>query len=183
MEDCKIVELYWAREQEAICQTQSKYGNYCHSIARNILHSDEDAQECVNDTYHNAWNAMPPHRPQKLRPFLGRITRNLALNRYDYREAKKRGGETELVLDEYAQCIPNGEMPIEDEQALRQVINGFLGKLSKRTRIIFLRRYWYLYTIGEIAQSMGLTESNVKIILHRTRNQLKAYLEKEGIFE
>lgn len=182
MEDQKIIDLYWARQQSAIEQTQIKYGRYCHSIAFNILRSEEDSQECVNDTYHNAWNAMPPQRPQRLRGFLGSITRNLALNRYDYKNAQKRGGETEMVLEEYAQCIPNGQMPVEDEYALRQAVNGFLASLSKRNRIIFLRRYWYLCTVREIAQSMGLTESNVKIILHRTRDQFKAFLEKEGIF-
>ena len=181
MEDHKIVDLYWARSQEAIHQTQLKYGKYCHSIAFNILRSQEDSQECVNDTYHNAWNAMPPQRPQRLRVFLGSITRNLALNRYDYNNAQKRNGETDMVLEEYAQCISNGQMPLEDSYALRKAINGFLAALSKRNRIIFLRRYWYLCTVREIAQSMGLTESNVKIILFRTRDQFKAFLEKEGI--
>jgi len=182
MEDQRIIDLYWARQQEAIQQTQRKYGKYCHSIAFNILRSQEDAQECVNDTYHNAWNSMPPQRPQRLRAFLGSITRNLALNRYDYNNAQKRNGETDLVLEEYAQCIPNGDMPLEDSYAIGNAINAFLATLSKRNRIIFLRRYWYLYSVRQIAQGMGLTESNVKIILHRTRDQFKAFLEKEGIF-
>ena len=135
MDDHKIVDLYWERSQDAIAQTQLKYGKYCHSIAFNILRSDEDAQECVNDTYHNAWNAMPPQRPQRLSAFLGRITRNLALNRYDYQRAQKRNTETETSLEEFSRCVPNGDMPLEDDYALRKAVNGFLASLSKRNRV------------------------------------------------
>lgn len=181
MEDLKIIDLYWERSESAIEETQKKYGRYCHSIAYHILYSDSDADECVNDTYLHAWNAMPPQRPAKLQLFLGRITRNLALNRYEYNHAQKRSVQTETILDEFWECIPNNETHIEDDVVLKDVLNRFLASLDKQTRIIFMRRYWYLCSIKEIAEGMYLTESNVKVTLHRTRNKFKAWLEKEGI--
>ena len=183
MEDNKIVDLYWERSEAAVLETQRKYGRYCHYIAYNILYSDEDAEECVNDTYIKAWNAMPPHKPERLSAFLGKITRNTALDHYSYLSAKKRSGNTALVLDELAECIPDpkSETSLSDEIALKNAINGFLESLPKQTRIIFMRRYWYLSPIKEIAHDYSLTESSVKVTLHRTRNKFKEYLEKEGI--
>lgn len=183
MEDNKIVDLYWERSEAAVLETQKKYGRYCHYIAYHILYSDEDAEECVNDTYIKAWNAMPPHRPERLSSFLGKITRNTALDYYSYLNAGKRSGNTTLVLDEMAECIPDprSEAPLSDEIALKNAINGFLASLPKQTRIIFMRRYWYLSSIKEIANDYRLSESNVKVTLHRTRNKFKEYLEKEGI--
>ncbi len=184
VEDKKIVELYWERSEAAISETQKRYGRYCHYIAYNILYSHEDAEECVNDTYIKAWNAMPPHRPERLSTFLGKITRNTALDRYLSDRAKKRGeGRTEAVLDELAQCVPDGKTSgcMAEELALKEAINGFLRSLSSQKRIIFLRRYWYMSPIREIAEDYGLSESNVKVTLLRTRNRLKVYLEKEGI--
>lgn len=183
MEDKQIVDLYWERSEAAISETQNKYGRYCHYIAYNILHSREDAEECVNDTYIKAWNAMPPHRPQLLSAFLGKITRNTALDRYVYAKAKKRSGEVALILDEMEQCIPDAKTSgsLADELALKEAINGFLRSLPAQTRVIFVRRYWYLSTIREIAGDYEMTISNVKVTLLRTRNKFREYLEKEGI--
>lgn len=183
MEDVKIVELYWERSESAIEQTQKKYGRYCHHIAYSILASNEDAEECVNDTYLKAWGSMPPHKPQKLQTFLGKITRNLAFDRYDRATALKRSQCVEVAFEELSECLPdiisdNGEA---DECALREAINGFLGSLAKRDRMIFLRRYWYMSSISDIARDFGANEGNVKVILHRTRNKLREYLVKEGI--
>ena len=182
MDDSRILELYWAREQSAIAETEAKYGKYLNRIAFNILYSDEDAEECVNDTYVRAWDAMPPSRPDRLSAFLGKITRNIALDRYDARRAEKRSGNTELALDELGECIPDTAVgELSDEIALRDAINGFLRSLPARTRIIFLRRYFYVCSISDIAQSLGMSESNVKVTLLRTRKRLKEHLEKEGI--
>ena len=181
MEDTKIVDLFWQRDQSAIRQADQKYGKYCYAIAYGILASREDSEECVSDTWHKAWQAMPPERPTRLQAFLGRITRNLALDRYGYNHAQKRNVYLEAVMDEYWQCIPNGDMPLDDQVALKALINGFLGSLDKQTRVIFLRRYYYICTVKDIARSMGLSESNVSVILHRTRTKFKEYLQKEGI--
>ncbi len=181
MEDNKIIELYWKRDEAAIDESNKKYGNYCHTIAYNILRSKEDSDECVNDTWHNAWRVIPPEKPTKLQYFFGRITRNLALDRYGYNKAKKRNSDLESAIDEYYECIPNGEFTVEDELILKRLINGFLESLDSRARIIFLRRYWYALTVQEIAKKMGMSESHVSVILHRTRNRFKDYLKKEGI--
>ena len=181
MEDTKIVDLFWQRDQSAIAQADQKYGKYCYAIAYGILSSREDSEECVSDTWHKAWQVIPPEKPNRLQAFLGRITRNLALDRYGYNHAQKRNVYLETVMDEYWQCIPNGDMPLEDQVALKALINGFLGGLDKQTRVIFLRRYYYICSVRDIAKSLGLSESNVSVILHRTRVKFKEYLQKEGI--
>ncbi len=183
MEDVKIIELYWMRSEEAIRETQNKYGRYCHTVAYNILYSNEDADECVNDTYMKVWKTVPPHRPERFAAFLGKITRNLALDRYDKLRSQKRGGNTELALDELKDCVAVSgyDIPVSDEMVLKEAINAFLRSLPKRTRIIFLRRYFYLCSISDIARSLEMSESNVKVTLSRTRAKFKAYLEKEGI--
>lgn len=182
MEDEKIIELYWERDETAIRESEKKYGKYCYSVAYNILHSFEDSAECVNDTFCGAWNAIPPERPSKLQCFLARITRNIAIDRFRYDNAQKRSAEVETAIDEYWECIPNGDAPIADELALKQAINGFLASLDKRTRVIFMRRYWYSMSVKDIAYAMRLSESNVSVILHRTRSKFKEYLTGEGIF-
>lgn len=183
MEDQKIVELYWERSEAAILETQKKYGRYCHYIAYNILYSDRDAEECVNDTYIKAWTAMPPHRPERLSAFLGKITRNTALDRYERNRAKKRDAEVALILDEMGQCIPDAKTggSMADELALKEAINGFLRSLPLQTRMLFVRRYWYMSPVKELSREFGLTVSNVKVTLLRTRNKFKAYLEQEEI--
>lgn len=182
MEDERIVELYWERNENAIRETEMKYGKYCYVVAYNILHSHEDSDECVNDTWNGAWNAMPPEKPTKLQGFLARITRNIAISRYRYDSAQKRGAEVESAIDEYWECIPNREASIEDEFVMKQAIDGFLASLDTKARVIFMRRYWYSMSVKAIADSMRLSESHVSVILHRTRNKFKDYLTKEGIF-
>lgn len=183
MDDQRIVALYWARDEQAIAETQSKYGRYCHTIAQRILDSHEDAEECVNDTYIRAWGAMPPHRPTRLATFLGKITRNLAIDRYLARRTQKRAAEPELVLDELAECITEDDRALSpaEELALRDAVNGFLASLPVRTRRAFLYRYWHLMPVAEVARTCGMRESAVKVLLHRTRQKFKEYLEKEDI--
>lgn len=184
MEDVEIVELYWQRSENAITETANKYGKYCGCIARNILHNAEDAEECVNDTYMKAWNAIPPKRPERLSTFLGKITRNLAINSYERLTAEKRGGgQLEFALDELSECIPSSdrvENMLENE-ALAEALNRFLSEQKKELRVVFMRRYWYLCKINEIASDLGYSESKVKMMLLRSRNDLKRLLEKEGI--
>ena len=183
MDDKMIVDLYWERSPIAIAETQKKYEKYCYSIAYRILGSSEDAEECVNDTYMSAWDAMPPHKPSQLSTFLGKLTRNISLNRYYRDHAKKRNPQTDLILHEVEEFVSASESDTEmtDELVLRDAINRYLGLLPREKRIIFVRRYWYLSTVKEIARDLGLSESKVKVTLLRTRNQFKAYLEKEGI--
>lgn len=182
MDDRRIIELYWERSEDAIFQTEQKYGRFCRSIAYNILHNDEDSEECVSDTYMKAWNEMPPKRPEKLSAFLGRITRNISLHRYEYKYAQKRGGgEVTLALDELGECISSGERVENtiDDLELAALLNSFLAALAPQNRIIFVRRYWYLYSIKEIAAQLGVSESKIKTSLFRTRNALHTLLEKE----
>lgn len=184
MEDSRIIELYWQRDSEAIVASEEKYGGYCRMIAENILHSRPDAEECVNDTWLQAWNAIPPQRPQSLKLFLARITRNLCFNRYNEQTAQKRGGgETALVLDELAQCLP-AETDVESELLLRELresIRSFVRALPARERNIFLLRYFYTEPISKIAERCAISEGNVKVILSRTRRKLQKRLIKEGL--
>ena len=184
VEDKQIVDLYWERSEAAISETDKKYGRYCRYIAYNILFNDEDCQECINDTYLKAWAAIPPHRPDRLSAFLGKITRNISLNRYKYNHADKRcGGQMPLVLEELHECIPSAENPeqIVEDIVLTDTLNRFLAALPAETRKIFMRRYWYLSSVKEIAEDYSITESKVKMSLMRSRNKLKQLLEKEGI--
>ena len=183
MDDQKIVDLYWERSESAIKETQRKYGKYCHSIAYTILHSDEDAEECVNDTLLRAWGAIPPAKPSRLSTFLGKITRNLSLDRWEKNNAKKRSGPVELVLDELSECIPDADSMLDptDKIALSDAINSFLEELPVQTRQIFMRRYWFMSSVKDIARDVDMSESAVKVSLMRTRNAFKAHLEKEGI--
>lgn len=181
MEDQNILALYVSRNETAISESDQKYGRYLHTVAYNILYDHEDARECVNDTYVNAWNCIPPHLPLVLRSFLAKITRNLALNRYHKEMAKKRQGEVDMAIEEYYECLPSGEMPTEDAVVLKMLIDSFLSSLPERTRIIFLQRYWYFLSMKEIALLHGMREGAVKTCLMRTRNKFKQYLEKEGV--
>lgn len=184
MDDEAIIDLYWDRDEKAIRETHNKFGRYCHSIAYNILQNRQDAEECVNDTWLRVWDAIPPQRPGRFLAFVGKITRNLALNRLEAYGAQKRGsGQNELIFDELAEVLPapGHEARIVEEIVLTKVLNGFLAKLTPETRIIFMRRYWYLSTVREIARDLGVGESKVKMTLLRTRNALKQELEEEGI--
>ena len=182
MEDEKIITLYWERDENAIRETDLKYGKYCYTIAYNILNSREDSDECVNDTYDSAWNAIPPEKPTRLQYFLARITRNIAIDRYRYDRAQKRGAEVDAAIDEYWECIPSEDATMADELMLKEAINSFLASLDVRSRVIFMRRYWYSMSVRDIADSMRLSESHVSVILHRTRSKFKEHLTKEGIF-
>ena len=184
MDDKKIVDLYWERSETAITKTAEKYGRYCHYIAFNILHNDEDSEECVNDTYLNAWNSMPPHRPSVLKAFLGKLTRNPSLNKYKQLTAEKRAnGQIPLIIDELHECLPAIENTesIIDDIVLTNVLNRFLTSLSAEQRKIFMRRYWYMSPVKETATDYRMSESKVKMTLLRSRNELKHLLEKEGI--
>ena len=183
MDDAEIVQLYIDREEQAIPETASKYGRYCTSIAKNILGSYEDAEECVNDTYLNTWNAIPPHRPKMLATFLGKIVRNLAFDRYKYNSADKRGGgELPLVLDELAGCV-SGKDDVEqafERKELVTAINDFLGTLPEEKRNIFVCRYWYTDSIADIAARCGMTYPAVSMMLNRLRTKLHNYLIERG---
>ncbi len=184
MEDCLIVELFWRRSESALSEAAEKYGAYCSSIARNILHSREDSEECVNDTYIKAWNSIPPQRPRHLGAYLGAITRNLALNRRRLNSAAKRGGgSVDAALDELSECVPSGQTTEKatDDAELGRLINKFVSEMKKEARIIFLKRYWYLCGISEISKSMGVSESRVKSALSRQRAKLRKFLEEEGV--
>ncbi len=184
MKDTEILDLYWVRDEHAISETQKAYGSYCYSIAYHILRTREDSEECVNDTWLCAWNAIPPDRPKRLSLFLGTITRNLSVNKWKYKNALKRGnGETGAAFEELLECIP-ASCSTEDavEQAeLQRALNRFLGTLPERERNVFLRRYWYVEEYQEIAKRYGMKLNTVKTLLFRTRGRLKEYLRQEGI--
>lgn len=185
MKDEQIVDLYWARNEDAISETSEKYGKYCYSIAFNVLYDKSDSEECVNDTYLKAWNSMPSARPNVLSAFLGKITRNIALNRYNFKTAEKRGGgQIESSLDELAECVSGADTPedIFDSQLIGRVINGFLAGLTVRSRDIFVSRYFYLESVSEIADKYEMSESAVRTSLFRTRQGLAAVLKREGAF-
>lgn len=183
MDDKEIIELYFARSEQAIKETDSKYGPYCHSIAYRILENHDDSKECVNDAYLNVWNAIPPKIPISLRAFLAKITRNLALGRYRADRTQKRGGGcVEVALEELREPMA-GFSPDEalGNAELVQIIEAFLDELSPQARVFFLRRYWYFSPVKEIAADYHVGVSTVKVSLLRSRNALKAHLEKEGV--
>ena len=182
MEDAAIIDLYFARSEDAIGETERKYGPYCRRVARSILTLREDAEECVNDTWHAAWNAMPPQRPGCLRVFLGRITRNLAIARYRRDHAKKRYAGAELLLSELDECLPSRDDPAAalDEALLSAAIADWLGTLDADDRALFLRRYWYGDAVKDLAAACGVGENRMAQRLRRLRISLRAALEKGG---
>lgn len=183
MDDNGIIQLYWDRNDQAITATSEKYGHYCKVIAKNILSNEEDAEECVNDTYLNAWNAMPTHWPKYLATFLGKITRNLSFDKYRRDHTKRRGGgEIALVLDELTDCVSDADNveQIIDRQELIKTIDSFVRSLSIDKRNIFVRRYWYADSVSDIARAYGMLQGTVSKTLERTRKQLKAYLAERG---
>lgn len=183
MEDRDIVALYFARSENAIAETARKFGAYCRTIAYNILASRRDAEECENDTWLAAWNSMPPNRPARLAPYLGRITRNLALDRYDQARAQKRGGAFGGILAELDETLPAAGTVADEVEAAETArqISDFLRAQPEQARRIFLRRYWYCDKTGDIARRYGITESKVRVTLHRMREKLKVYLEQQGV--
>ena len=184
MEDTQIIDLYFARSEQAVVETAHKYGSYLFSIAHNILLSRPDAEEAVNDTYLGAWRSIPPHCPNRLSTYLGKITRRCALEKWKAARAQKRGGgEVSLALEELEECVSGGETPqqVLEMKELTRKINSFLKELPDGEQRMFVSRYWYLMPVKEIARNMGFSESKVKSALSRTRGKLKHYLEKEGL--
>ncbi len=185
MEDAQIIDLYFERDEEAIRQTEIKYGAYLMTIATNILRDEEDCKECVNDSYFKLWSAIPPTRPQIFKAFAGRITRNQALNMYEAMNADRRGNmPVNEVIDEMAEVIPDALTNVESEVICSETlrcINDFLAKQSAQARIIFVRRYWYMISISDIATALAISESKVKMTLKRMRDRLADHLAKEGV--
>lgn len=186
MEDTKIIDLYFSRDEQAITETNTKYGDYCYAIAQNILCSAPDSEECVNDTWLRAWNTMPPQKPGRLRLFLGKITRNLSIDRFRNWSAEKRGGsEVMLALDELRSCTaPTGDPADKAElSALKDAVGQFLRTLDRREQGIFLRRYFYVEKAADIARRYAIKEAHVRLILSRTRQKLRNFLKEEGFLE
>lgn len=186
MDDTKIVELYWQRDELAIAETAAKYGPYCMKISRSILSDTADSEENVNDTYLHAWNAIPPQRPMILSAFLGKIARNLALNRYKAKNAQKRLGDSfSLSLDELSDCAPLLPDPTDELSAkeLGSSISAFLRTQNEETRSMFICRYFYCESIETLANRFGCGESRVKVTLLRTRRRLREHLAREGYYE
>ena len=183
LEDAQIIQIYWDRDQEAISETDRKYGRYCAKIARSILADDGDTEECVNDTYYRTWDSIPPQRPLSFPPFLGKIVRNLALDRYRYNTAQKRNRHMDVLLSELENCLPaaGGAEEALEAGVVTEIINRYLDGLSRRKRILFVRRYWYSQSIRELAETFGMTEGQTKSALYRLRGGLREALEKEGV--
>ena len=183
MEDKRIIELYWERDESAIRETDARYGRYLWTIAYNVLADREDSDECVNDSYYKAWEAMPPHRPASLASFLARIVRSLAVDRFRRRTAQKRvASEYTFSLEELAECVSGGEEPQETAELhlLAQAVNEYLHTLSREARSVFLWRYYFMDSMKEIALRLDVSESQIKSMLYRMRVGLRSHLEKEG---
>lgn len=182
MEDKRIVDLFFARDERALTETRQKYSRYLHRVAHNVLQNRQDAEECVNDTYLRAWNAIPPHRPTRLSVYLGKIARRLALDRYAALTADKRGGGTTAdILEEWRDALPAADGDPTNDMAVRDALSRFVRQLPADKRRVFIRRYWYGDPIHDIAAACRSTESRIKMMLSRTREELKTFLEKEGI--
>lgn len=184
MDDSRIIQLFWERSDAAVCETDKRYRAYCYTIAHNVLGNKEDAEECLNDAYLALWNSIPPNRPTSLTAYLGKITRNLALKRLRHNTAKRRSSNADLAYAELEHCIPS--TAAEPQQALESAelakhINSFLKGLTEKERGLFVGRYWYCYSIKQLSTGTGNSVASVKVTLKRTRDKLKAYLEKEDI--
>lgn len=183
MEDAVIVDLYWARDQQAIVESDRKYGAFCGTLARNILSSFQDAEECVNDTWIRAWDTMPPQRPGSLRAYLGRIVRNLAIDRWRRAKAQKRGEGMDIMLSELEACIPGGKSPEHEleNKEITKIIESWLDTLSREERAIFLRRYWCGERVADLAAVWGCTPNRMAQRLLRLRSSLRRCLEEKGV--
>ncbi len=182
MDDLRIIELYFARDEQAIKETDAKYGKLCHSIAFNILNNHEDSEECVNDTYVGMWNAIPPTRPNNLMSFVCKVARNLSLKRLEFMNREKRSASVMLSLDEIAAILPDDRYaPDVRDEDVGKLISKFLRKQKEDVRNVFIRKYFFFDSIGDIAERFGFTESKVKNMLFYTRNKLRDYLIKEGV--
>ena len=183
MEDAKIIELFFQRNEQAVKETDTAYGRKLYVLSNNILNNREDAEESVSATYMETWKSSPPQRPKYYYAFLASICRNMSFNRLDWRMASKRNAEVVALTQEMEMCIPDVRQEVDmDRRDLRRVLERFLDSLTKENRLIFLRRYLYVDTVAEIAARYGISESKVKTQLHRTRAKLRTYLAKEGIY-
>ena len=186
MEDSGILDLYWDRDERAISETDAKYGRFCYTVAYNILRDGADAEESVNDTYLAAWNAMPPHRPNVLRTFIGKLARRISISRWRHKSAEKRGGsEAELALEELSWCVPDGSR-IDERIALSELsaaIDAFLREQPETQRKVFVCRYWYCESVEEIARRFGFSKGKVKSMLFRLREKLASRLSEEGLID
>ncbi|MCD7709687.1 MAG: sigma-70 family RNA polymerase sigma factor [Clostridiales bacterium] len=183
MEDVEIIDLFFARSERAITELAGKYGRMCRQVAYNLLGNLEDAEECVNDTYMGAWDTIPPQRPNPLATYVCKITRNIALKKCRHDNAKRRGRHYEISLSELEECIPSDRWNPQKETAseLTEAIEGFLDTLDKKSRVIFVKRYWYAEPVKEIAEQVGISENHVSVRLSRTRNKLRTYLQGKGV--
>lgn len=182
MEDAKIIALFWARSEQAVRETDLAYGRRLFALSHRILDVREDAQECVNDTYLETWQSIPPQKPKHFYGFLAAICRNLSLNRVDWKLAARRNAQVVELTQEMESCIPDRRKEQEfDRQEIRSALERFLESLPGESRLIFLRRYLFADSVSQIAARYHITESKVKTQLHRTRKKLYAYLKKEGI--
>lgn len=183
MDDPAIIQLYFDRSQAAIKESQKKYGSYCRTISMNILRSREDTEECLSDTWMNAWETIPPERPNCLAAFFGKIIRNISLSLWRKRTAQKRhGNEASVCLDELNECISDGmNGRIAENMELKDALDRFLGSLDQNARVIFMKRYWYVIPVKKIAGELSMNEGAVKMSLLRTRKKLRQFLEEEGI--
>ena len=182
MEDSKIIELFFARSEDAIKHTDETYGRRLYHLAENIVKNGQDAEESVSDTYMKAWDTIPPQRPEHFFAYISKICRNFALKKIDWQKAKKRNAEVVTLTQEMENCIPDTYRDMEaDERELGRILDTFLRTLTPENQMVFLRRYWYVDTIAEIAVRYGISESAVQMRLNRTRSKLAMYLAKEGI--
>ncbi len=183
MEDVNILELFWARTQDAVSAAAERYGALCRVVAGNILANPRDAEECVNDVWLAAWNSIPPARPERLGAYLAKLARNIALDKLDYNKAQKRNAELDVALSELDECLSDRQDVEETLEAgqTAAAIDAFLRMLPKEQRWVFLRRYWYADPIAEIARRGHMSQGKVKSMLFRTREKLRKYLEQEGI--
>ena len=183
MTDTQIIDLYWARSEEAILATADTYGGYCAAIAWNILHSREDTEECVNDTWHRAWDTMPPQRPMSLRAYVGAIVRNLSISRYRAQRAQKRYNGAEVLLSELGDCVParDSVQRTAEVKELSELISRWLYGLGDESRALFIRRYWNGDSVKSLAQELGMQPNAMTKRLLRLRESLRAYLENEGV--
>lgn len=184
MDDAAIVALFWERSESAIREAEARYGSYCTAVAGRILNNAEDTRECLNDLWLAAWQSIPPHHPENLRAYLGKLARNLAISRWRETHRQKRGGgEPALVLEELRDCLPGGEEPEREleAQALREALNRWLAGLSVLERQLFVNRYFFLRTVPDLAEQAGISRANISTRLYRLRKKLREYLEKEGL--
>lgn len=183
MNDSEIIDLFYARSERAIAELSAKYGNVCNKIAKNILNNIRDAEECVNDAYLGAWNTIPPQNPNPLLTYICRIVRNLSIKKYHANTSVKRNSFYDAALDELEECISSPESIDAEISAkeLTRMIDNFLDTLDAESRILFVRRYWYSYSISELAEQFNLKSNTVSVRLSRIRDKLRNYLKKEGI--